>query len=151
MEVNKLTNKVLGAAILALLAISVVGLVSVVAVQASSTAPSTTNTQQDLQVQEMYPTYQGSIIIPESCNDTDLASMAKITADQAKTAAATNMSVPVTSVQSVSLENENGYLVYSVHVLKQGIVYDVKVDAGNGHVLFVEQGADGGEGTSTEP
>ena len=39
---------------------------------------------------------------------------------------------------SVELENENGYLVYGVHIKNQTGRYDVKIDAGNGTVLKVE-------------
>jgi uncharacterized membrane protein YkoI len=39
---------------------------------------------------------------------------------------------------SVELENEDGYLVYGVHIEKDGKNYDVKVDAGTGEVLKVE-------------
>lgn len=46
-------------------------------------------------------------------------------------------------VLKAGLENENGYLVYSVEILKQdGIVADVKVDAGTGKVLRVDTGDD---------
>ena len=39
---------------------------------------------------------------------------------------------------SVELENEDGYLVYGVHIEKDSKNYDVKVDAGTGEVLKVE-------------
>ena len=39
---------------------------------------------------------------------------------------------------SVELENEDGYLVYGVHVETDEHKYDVKVDAGTGDVLKVE-------------
>ena len=96
-------------------------------------------------VQEQYPNYTASITVPQDGNDANLASLAKITTDQAKDAAATHLSTSVADVKSVSLENENGNLVYSVQILKQGIMHDVKVDAGNGKVLFTEQGVDGTE------
>jgi len=96
-------------------------------------------------VQEQYPNYTASITVPQNGDDANLASLAKITADQAKSAAATHLSASAADVKSVSLENENGNLVYSVQILKQGIMHDVKVDAGNGTVLFTEQGVDGAE------
>ena len=44
---------------------------------------------------------------------------------------------------SVELENEDGYLVYGVHVEKDdGSKYDVKVDAGTGEVLKVDSDDD---------
>jgi uncharacterized membrane protein YkoI len=64
-------------------------------------------------------------------------SLARITADQARTAALAT--VPGTAT-SVELENEDGNLVYGVSVKTATGESDVKVDAGNGKVLHVEQG-----------
>jgi N-acetylneuraminic acid mutarotase len=66
-----------------------------------------------------------------------------LTVDQAKGAAIANMSVTLSDVKSVCLENENGNMVYTIHVAKLNVSYDVKVDAGNGHVLSVERNNDG--------
>ena len=98
----------------------------------------------DDQVQE--PSYTGSIGVDqaqyEGLSEADeaaaLQGMATISADQAKAAAvAAN---PGTTVVKVELDNENGVLVYSVE-LNNGL--DVKVDAGNGAILHIEQaGAD---------
>lgn len=60
----------------------------------------------------------------------DLASLAKIPADQAMTAALA--AYPGSRVRALALENEDGCLVYSV-LLSNGL--EVKVDAGNGQVL----------------
>jgi uncharacterized membrane protein YkoI len=62
--------------------------------------------------------------------------LARITAGQARSAALA--SVPGTAT-SVELENEDGNLVYGVTVKTAGGEKDVKVDAGNGKVLQVEQ------------
>lgn len=62
--------------------------------------------------------------------------LARITADQARTAASAR--VPGT-VTSVDLENEDGNLVYGVSIMTAAGARDVKVDAGNGAVLHVEQ------------
>lgn len=62
--------------------------------------------------------------------------LARITADQARSAALA--SVPGT-VTSVELENEDGNLVYGVTVKAAAGERDVKVDAGNGKVLHIEQ------------
>lgn len=75
--------------------------------------------------------------------DPQLASRAKITADQAQSIALTHLSAAQTDVKSVSLDNENGHLVYSVEITKAGQSYDVKVDAINGQVANVDQGMDG--------
>jgi uncharacterized membrane protein YkoI len=91
------------------------------------------------------PAYTGSISVGQASNDgksesgeaAALASQAKISIDQAKTAAlAAN---PGTSVVKAGLDNENGALVYSVE-LSNGS--DVKVDAGNGAILHTEAGGD---------
>jgi uncharacterized membrane protein YkoI len=62
--------------------------------------------------------------------------LARITADQARSAALA--AVPGTAT-SVELENEDGNLVYGVTVKTSAGERDVKVDAGNGKVLHVEQ------------
>jgi uncharacterized membrane protein YkoI len=62
--------------------------------------------------------------------------LARITADQARSAALA--SVPGTAT-GVELENEDGNLVYGVTVKTATGEKDVKVDAGNGKVLHVEQ------------
>jgi uncharacterized membrane protein YkoI len=87
------------------------------------------------------PAYQSSIKVPDQNNmERDeaarLASLAKIDVTQA-TAAAVGK-VPGTPVKAV-LDNENGNLVYSVEIkTASNEVKDVKVDAGNGAVLLVE-------------
>ena len=70
---------------------------------------------------------------------TMLQSLARITVEQAKTAALT--AVPGT-VSRAGIENEDGNLVYGVRVRTAAGVQDVKVDAGNGKILHVEK--DGG-------
>jgi uncharacterized membrane protein YkoI len=96
-------------------------------------------------VDEQYPSYAGSITVDQSTTDgmsetdeaTALASMATMTVDQAKAAAlAAN---PGTTVIKAELDNENGVLVYSVE-LSSGS--DVKVDAGNGTILYTDSGLD---------
>ncbi|MCW5882271.1 MAG: PepSY domain-containing protein, partial [Anaerolineae bacterium] len=90
------------------------------------------------------PTYTCSIHVPEDQNN--LAGLATITTDQARAAAlAAN---PGTTATKVELDNENGCLVYAVE-LSNG--KDVKVDAGNAHVVHTEaagsdDGSEGGEG-----
>ena len=43
-------------------------------------------------------------------------------------------------VLRAELENENGYLVYGVEIVKtEHQIMDVKVDAGNGKILKIEQ------------
>jgi hypothetical protein len=94
----------------------------------------------DSQVQE--PNYVGSIKITdtnakdEASEATALQGLAKIS--QADAEAFALAEVPGTVVKT-SLDNENGYLVYSVEIKDaQGKVSDVKIDAGSGTVLTVE-------------
>ena len=70
-----------------------------------------------------------SIKVPEP-EPVDLTSLAKIPAERAMAAALA--AYPGSRVRALALENENGYLVYSV-LLSNGL--EVKVDAGNGQVL----------------
>lgn len=111
---------------------------------------------QETQAQGQEPAYNSSIKVPngegESGEAGQLATQAKIDAAQAMTAATTK--VPGTVLQ-VSLDNENGNLIYSVEVkTASNEIIDVKVDAGNGSVLGQdtpgtesEQGGEqGGEG-----
>ena len=94
---------------------------------------------------QMQPAYDSSIKVGnqnegESGEAALLASQAKIDSSQA-TAAALGQ-VPG-KVLGVSLDNENGNLVYSVEV-KTGDnqIKDVKVDAGNASVLSVNTGGE---------
>jgi VCBS repeat-containing protein len=84
--------------------------------------------------------------ISEVQESAQLAPLAKITAEEAKTIALNQVTG---NVGQVSLENENGNLVYSVEISNNQKSSDVKVDAGNGKVLHVESGADN-EKTSSE-
>lgn len=74
----------------------------------------------------------------EKEESTALASQAKITTDQAKEAALA--AVPGT-VNKIELDNENGYLVYSVEIGDK----EVKVDANTGKVLKIDADNDTGE------
>ena len=101
------------------------------------------------------PSYVGSIKVTDknSASETTEAStyskMAKITPDQASKAALAK--VPGTLIGKIALDNENGVLVYSVQIKdKSGAIRDVKVDAGNGKVLFVGQADSGNESEGEE-
>ena len=90
------------------------------------------------------PSYKGSIAIPQTIQNSNLSevqeeamlkNLAKITPDNASRAALAKVNG---TVLRVSLENENGYLVYSVIIkASNGTIFDVKVDAGNGKVLHI--------------
>ena len=102
------------------------------------------------QQEKQYPSYVGTIPVSENQNQNlteaqeakMLQSLAKITPDQAKNAALAKVNGTVINIH---LDNENGYLVYSVVIKSSnGITYDVKVDAGSAAVLFIEKGVDSG-------
>jgi len=105
----------------------------------------------DSNVQE--PNYVGSIKVTDS-NAKDEASEASALQGLAKVAqadaeASALAKVPGT-VLKTSLDNENGYLVYSVTIKDAaGKMSDVKIDAGTGLVLTVEA-SDGAEEKGTE-
>jgi hypothetical protein len=90
------------------------------------------------------PRNVGSIQVPLDANGAMLTGLARITAEQAEAAALQQVRGTVTAVE---LENENGNLVYSVEIQTLAGEQDVKVDAGNGQVLFVEanHGTDDGD------
>lgn len=67
--------------------------------------------------------------------DTNLAALAKITAQQANASA---LKLVEGRIKKTELENEDGFLVYKVLVDYSGIDYEVLVDAGNGMVLTIE-------------
>lgn len=60
---------------------------------------------------------------------------AVITAEEAKAIAENHLGGTAISVE---LENEDGYLVYGVHIVTEDGQYDVKIDAGTGEVLKVD-------------
>lgn len=131
-------DNVRGSYILVLLiAIAVLGTIAAVA---SPTTVSQTNAQKaEVQKDIQEPSYTGSIKAPQ-INDEDqetktLEGYAKITPKVAENAALAE--VPG-KVIKVSLDNENGYVVYSVEISTNAGVKDVKVDAGTGQVLYVD-------------
>jgi uncharacterized membrane protein YkoI len=72
----------------------------------------------------------------EGAESERLKSLARITPEQAQSAALAQ--VPGT-VKKVELENEDGNVVYGVEIKTAKGESDVKVDAGDGRVLHVEQ------------
>lgn len=68
--------------------------------------------------------------------------LAKVTPEEAQAEGLKH--VPGGSVLRVDLDDENGYLVYSVDILKDGQSNDVKIDAGNGQFLYVDTTSDRG-------
>ena len=113
--------------------------------QTPTPAQAQTEGQADAGPDEQVPNYDSAIRIDdaqyEGTSEADeasaLASLATVTPEQAKAAAL--KAHPGTTALQVELDNENGALVYSVE-LDNGM--DVKVDAGNGAVLYVDSGGD---------
>ncbi len=74
--------------------------------------------------------------VPGGTNESQLARLAKISADRARSAA---LEAVGGNVRSTTLDDEDGCLVYSVETNgKDGKLHDVKVDAGNGHVVSTQ-------------
>jgi uncharacterized membrane protein YkoI len=85
--------------------------------------------------------YSGSIKIKNG-DETAFADIAKISLDSAMNKALKQVPGKVLRVE---LENENGYLVYGVEIAKTDHqTVDVKVDAGNGKILKIDQDNDEG-------
>ena len=92
---------------------------------------------------EQAPSYAGSIPVDQTATEglseadeaAALAGQTTITSDEAQAAALA--ASPGATVVKVELDNENGTLVYSVE-LNNGS--EVKVDAGNGAILYTESG-----------
>jgi len=91
------------------------------------------------------PSYASSITVDQAAMegmseaDEAAALQGKATISAADAEAAVLAANPGATVVKTELDNENGALVYSVE-LSNGA--DVKVDAGNGSILFTDSGAD---------
>jgi uncharacterized membrane protein YkoI len=85
--------------------------------------------------------YSGSIKVKNG-DEATFAEMAKISLDSAMNNALKQVPGKVLRIE---LENENGYLVYGVEIAKADHqTVDVKVDAGNGKILKIDQDNDEG-------
>jgi uncharacterized membrane protein YkoI len=137
--------------VLPILALAVFLVPASVVVHAQSTATPSATINLNTDVNEQYPNYAGSIKVSENIADQQLAALAKISPDEAKASALKNAMVAGGTVIKVSLDNENGNLVYSVEIVKGTTSYDVKVDAGTGSILFIDQGIEDKVGTVENP
>ncbi|MEN4011400.1 MAG: PepSY domain-containing protein [Bellilinea sp.] len=94
---------------------------------------------------EQMPSYTSSIAVDQAATegmseaDESAALQSKATISAADAEAAALAANPDATVVKTELDNENGALVYSVE-LSNGA--DVKVDAGNGSILFTDSDAD---------
>jgi uncharacterized membrane protein YkoI len=99
--------------------------------------------EQDTGAQD--PSYAGSVAVDqaqtEGMNEADEAAALqdKATISSADAESAALVANPGSTVIKTELDNENGSLVYSVE-LSNGM--DVKIDAGDGSILFTDSGAD---------
>lgn len=114
-------------------------------------ASSNTATPASVDTEEQDVTYTGSVEAPagtdvegsddaasEAAESASLAPLATTTTAEATDAALA--AVPGTA-GDVSLENEDGYVVYGVEITTaDGSTVDVKVDAGNGSILAQQAG-----------
>lgn len=81
--------------------------------------------------------------VSDSQESTQLNSLAKITAEDAKRIAISAVDInTVGEITDIQIENENGNVVYAVEFTKNGVETDVKIDAGNGNVLKIENDND---------
>lgn len=81
--------------------------------------------------------------VSEAEESEQLAPLAKITAEQAKVIALSAVNTnDVGEVTDVKIENVDGNVVYAVEFTKAGVETDVKIDAGNGKVLKIENDND---------
>jgi uncharacterized membrane protein YkoI len=129
------------------------------AVNATKTVGMQTDVRNDVQE----PNYVTSIKDPQTNDETRepeeakeddeaqeakaLEDYVKVTPEDAKNAALAK--VPG-KVVKVSLDNENGYVVYSVEISTNNGIKDVKVDAGNGQVIYVDSDHESEQETTAE-
>ncbi len=77
--------------------------------------------------------------VSETEETAQLAPLAKISTTDATLIALRAVNIKeVGEITNVQLENEDGNVVYAVEFTKNGIETDVKIDAGNGKVLLIE-------------
>jgi uncharacterized membrane protein YkoI len=103
------------------------------------TAPSAFGQERDMKA------VKGSIAVTKGAN---LKSLAKISEEAARAAAMARF--PGSKVSEIDLENEDGFLVYAVELMRNGEEIDVLVDAGNGAVLKFENEDGDAEAVSEE-
>jgi hypothetical protein len=79
----------------------------------------------------------GTISVPDDDVAPITPDMARVSEDDARAAA--QRAVPGATVTDVDLEEEDGFLVYEADLWRDGVEFDVTVDAGSGEVLCTEQ------------
>jgi len=80
---------------------------------------------------------QNGTIRVEKKTDKDFFDQAKLSIEQSMVKA---LSEVQGTILKAELDNENGFLIYSIEVMKvDKNIMDVKIDAGSGEILFVEE------------
>ena len=136
-------NRFIALAAIALLVVGGMGAMATRSFAQGPTPPAEAPGAPDDGVQE--PLYASSIAVDQAQTDgmseadEAAALQGKATISAADAEAAALAANPGATVVKTELDNENGALVYSVE-LDNGS--DVKVDAGNGAILFTDSGAD---------
>lgn len=80
---------------------------------------------------------EGTIPVADDAPPATMAQLARITEVQARDAALA--ALEGATVTEADLDDEDGFLVYEVELLKDGTEYEVTVDAGDGRVLCTER------------
>jgi uncharacterized membrane protein YkoI len=125
---------------------------------ANPSAPATPKqTPKTGQTESHEPSYTGSVQAPkdtgieqsEADESAALAKLAKISEADARNAALAKF--PGATIQKVSLEDENGSVVWAVELIDANkAAHEVKVDAGNAAILAVEAGGADNEKSGSE-
>ncbi len=142
MKENKKRLALIGCALLLVsLAIGATGMVSAQNAEKTNLQVSDKESDSGIDEQDIQePLYTSSITVPESSlseeqESSELAKYATISEKPAETVA---LQLVPGELGKIGLENENGNVVYSVEIMTSTGITDVKVDAGNGHVLCIE-------------
>jgi hypothetical protein len=80
---------------------------------------------------------EGTIRVADDMPHAAMMQLARVTETQARDAALATLAGA--TVTEIDLDDEDGFLIYEVDLLKDGAEYDVTVDAGDGRVLCSER------------
>jgi uncharacterized membrane protein YkoI len=111
----------------------------------SPTSPTTSSSSTQFSSSSQNSNIEDSSGVEDSSGISDMSdqpvdpSLARITPDQAKAAALAAVSG---TVLRITLDDENGQIVYSVEIQTSKGISDVKVDATTGQVIRIDNGQD---------
>jgi uncharacterized membrane protein YkoI len=80
---------------------------------------------------------EGTVQVADETPQATMLRLARITEEEAREAALATLSAA--TVTEIELDEEDGYLVYEVELLREGVEHEVVVDAGSGAVLCTER------------